>query len=443
MMKNLFVRILMLFVPCSALFVEWANAQSSYQPSAANLEARKEFETDRFGVFLHWGIYATYAQGEWYLETGKLKNAEYSKAADCFYPVRFDARQWVRAIKDAGAKYICITSRHHDGFSMFKTTASPYNIVDGTPFKRDVLAELAEACKEEGIKLHFYYSLLDWIREDYPVGRSGRNSGRTGGKADYDSYFSFMKGQVKELLTNYGDIRALWFDGYWDHDSDKTPFDWRMPEFYNYIHTLRPACLIGNNHHIAPIEGEDFQMFERDLPGENKSGFSANQTVSRLPLEMCETMNGMWGYKVGDLNYKSVTDIVRMLVRAAAKGSNLLLNIGPRPNGELPDLALDRLKGVGEWMRLFGATVYGTQAGCVEPQEWGVSTQKDNQLYLHVFSLNSQQLQVSLKQKVKSVTEYLSGTKLDFRQQKDGSLAITLPSVPTATDYVIHVTLKK
>ncbi|HCE47859.1 MAG TPA: alpha-L-fucosidase [Prevotellaceae bacterium] len=441
-MKRLFPRVLLLFLPCCMAISLPLAAQPIYEPTPENMEVRKEFEADRFGIFLHWGIYSEYAQGEWYLEFGKLRNSEYSKAADCFYPVRFDARRWVRSFKEAGARYICITARHHDGFSMFKTSASPYNIVDATPFRRDVLAELAAACKEEGLKLHFYYSLLDWVREDYPIGKSGRHTGRVGNKADYNAYFDFMKSQIRELLTNYGDVRALWFDGYWDHAGEQPAFDWRMPELYRYIHSLRPACLIGNNHHISPISGEDFQMFERDLPGENKAGFSG-QAVSHLPLEMCQTMNGMWGYKVADLNYKSVKDMVRLLVRAAAKGSNLLLNIGPRPNGELPDLSIDRLKGIGQWMKLYGETIYGTQAGCVGAQEWGVSTQKGMQLFLHVMSSEPRQVLVPLKQKVKGVVEFLSGRKLPYKQQKDGSLLITLPERGDEIDYVITVTLKK
>ena len=186
--------------------------------------------------------------------------------------------------------------------------------------------------------LHYYYSLLDWMREDYPVGRTGHDTGRKGNMQNYDSYFNFMKQQVKELLTNYAPIRAVWFDGYWDHDSDKTPFDWRMPEFYEYIHSIQPDCLIGNNHHIATIEGEDFQMFEQDLPGQNTSGFAPNQIVSDImPLEMCMTMNKSWGYNVKDQEYKSVSKIIQTLATAVSLNSNLLLNIGPRADGREMD----------------------------------------------------------------------------------------------------------
>ena len=167
------------------------NAQT-YTPSEGNIQARKDFVNERFGIFLHWGIYASYAQGEWYLNTGKLNKDEYAKAASGFYPIRYNASDWVKAFKDAGAGYVTITSRHHDGFSMFDTKASDYNIVKATPYGRDVMKDLDEACLKEGLHLQFYYSILDWIREDYPVGESGRFSGRKGDSQNYDSYLAFM-----------------------------------------------------------------------------------------------------------------------------------------------------------------------------------------------------------------------------------------------------------
>jgi len=262
-----------------------------------------------------------YGQGEWYLNSGGLLDSEYSKAAKGFYPSEFNADEWAKAFKDAGAGYVTLTSRHHDGFSMFKTATSDYNIVDGTPFGRDVVGELAKACKDNGLRYHLYYSTLDWHREDYPLGRCGLNTGRKGDKQDFNSYFNFMKQQVKELLTNYENVDGLWFDGNWDHQ--EKGFDWRMPEFYSYIHSIKPSCLIGNNHHSDIIEGEDFQMFERDLPGQNTAGFSDGQEISNsLPLEMCQTMlNGAWGYQVKVLDYKTVDEIINLLVKCASKNS--------------------------------------------------------------------------------------------------------------------------
>lgn len=428
-----------------------ASAQNNYVPTEDNLKAREAFEDMRFGIFIHWGIYSMFAQGEWYLNNG-LNAQEYAKAAGGFYPASFDAREWVKAIKASGAKYITFTSRHHDGFSMFDTAVSDYDIIDATPFKRDIIGELAQACHEEGIALHFYYSLLDWTREDYPVGRTGLNTGRKGDAQNYDTYRTFMKDQITELMTKYGKIGAIWFDGHWDHDSDEVPFDWRYDDIYSHIHFLDDACLIGNNHHITPIKGEDFQMFERDLPGENTTGWADEQTVSTLPLEMCQTMNGMWGYKVADQNYKSVHELVQLIVKAASKGSNLLMNIGPQPDGKLPATALERLEGVGKWMGIYGDSVYGTDASGLPEQEWGVTTRKGNTLYLHVFEPSSGKISISLKDfrlepaagksrrmKIKSVTAMNGGAALTYAYAKDGTLTVTLPPAATAPDYVVEV----
>ena len=429
-------RICLLLSLCLAALVS-VDAQT-YVPSEDNMAARAEFEGFRFGIFLHWGIYSEFAQGEWYLNSG-LTHEEYSKVASCFYPVRYDAEAWVKAFKDAGAKYVTFTSRHHDGFSMFHTRQSRYNIVDATPYGRDVLKDLSAACAKEGIRLHLYYSILDWMRPDYPVGRTGLKTGRTL-RPNYESYFRFMQAQVQELLTNYAPIGGLWFDGYWDHDSDSIPFDWRMPEFYRFIHQLQPSCLIGNNHHITPIEGEDFQMFERDLPGENTAGLSG-QEISRLPLEMCQTMNGMWGYKVADQNYKSTEELVRLIARAAAKGSNLLLNIGPQPNGELPATALDRLKGIGQWMRVNGESIYGTQATQIPEQSWGVSTQKSNRLYLHVFEAADGFIQLPWSTaKPRSVKALATGEALAYElNRKAKTLRVKMPNEYDKTDFVVEI----
>uniref|UniRef100_A0AB33JTL7 alpha-L-fucosidase n=4 Tax=unclassified Prevotella TaxID=2638335 RepID=A0AB33JTL7_9BACT len=411
-------------------------AEQKYVPTPENLEARKEFEGFRFGIFLHWGIYSEFAQGEWYLNS-RINKDEYAKVASCFYPLNFDANAWVKAIKESGAKYITFTSRHHDSFSMFHTAESKYNIVDATPFKRDVLKELSTACEQQDMRLHVYYSILDWIREDYPIGRTGLHTGRNL-TPNYDTYFTFMKNQIREILTNYGKVGAIWLDGYWDHDSDSIPFNWRMEEFYRYIHSIQPSCLVGNNHHITPIDGEDFQMFERDLPGENKAGLSG-QDISKLPLETCETMNGMWGYKVADQNYKTTNQLVELLVRSAGKGANLLLNIGPQPNGELPALALDRLQGLGKWMKQYGETVYGTQASEVGEAKWGTSTAKDNKIYLHVFDASQSKITFAINKKPKKVIDFVTRRPLACQYDKKTKQATVTFTADTTPDYVIEL----
>ncbi len=427
-----------LVVSCFAVVACTSTLQAqNYQPTEKNLENRANFEKERLGIFLHWGFYSMFGRGEWVLEQQSLNKDEYACAAAGFYPSKFSASEWVKAFKDAGAKYMCITSRHHDGFSMFDSKATDFDIMDATPFKRDIIGELSKACDEEGIAFHLYYSLLDWTREDYPVCNTGKNTGRKGDQQNYDSYFNFMKAQMKELLTQYN-TRALWFDGFWDQSKE---FDWRMDEFYKYIHGIKPECLIGNNHHLAPIDGEDFQMFERDLPGENTAGFSAGATIGKLPLEMCQTMpTGTWGYSVNDMSFRSVEELIRLLVKAVSKNSNLLINIGPRADGTLPDLALDRLKGMGEWMRKYGDTIYGNGAGSLPEQSWGVSTSCGNTEYLHLFTYDNTTLEIPFTGKVKKVNLFDGHQPLKYKLNKKAkTLTIELGQVPSGIDTIIEI----
>lgn len=227
----------------------------------------------KFGIFIHWGIYSMFGQGEWYMQNANLDWQEYQKAASAFYPHLFDANEWVSAIKASGARYITFTSRHHDSFSMWQTDQSDYNIVEATPFGRDVVGELADACHKQGMRLHLYYSHLDWRRADYPLGRTGHGTHREL-KPNWPTYLQFMEAQLYELLTRYGDIGAIWFDGVWDHDQDSIPFNWDLERQYALIHQLQPRCLVGNNHHEAVKPGEDIQIFERDVPGQNLAGLA-------------------------------------------------------------------------------------------------------------------------------------------------------------------------
>ena len=414
-------------------------AASTYQPTESNLQARKAFSDRRFGIFLHWGIYSMFGQGEHYMTNAGINRGEYAKAAYGFFPSRFNAKEWVTAFKQAGAKYICFTTRHHDGFSMFATKQSDYNIVDGTPFRRDVLRELTDECRRQGLAVHFYYSHIDWTRDDYPAGFTGRNTGKDPNKADWPSYFKFMNAQLTELVKNY-DPDAIWFDGMWDHGGDSKPFDWQLDEQYALLHSLKPSLLVGNNHHQKPIPGEDMQFFERDLPGENTAGMSG-QSIGALPLETCQTMNGMWGYKVIDQNYKSVSELIRLLVGAAGKGANLLLNIGPMPDGELPAPSLDRLKGMGQWLDKYGETIYGTVAGDVPTQPWGVTTRKGDRLFVHILSLTDNSLFLPVKAKVRKAIDFQTKKPLRFSQSSEGVL-VHLGEVPQGADFIVELQTK-
>ena len=400
------------------------------------MKARKDFADAKFGIFLHWGLYSMFGQGEWYMTNENINCHEYAKVAQAFYPHNFNAHQWITAIKKSGARYITFTTRHHEGFSMWDTKQSDYNIMH-TPYGKDIVKQLADECHRQQIGIHLYYSHLDWTRDDYPIGRTGRGTGRTAGKANWPAYYDFMNKQLTELLSNYGKINAIWFDGWWDHDQDSIPFNWELPEQYALIHRLQPACLIGNNHHQHPFEGEDIQIFERDVPGENKAGLSG-QDISRLPLETCQTMNGMWGYKVKDQNYKTARDLIQLLVRTSGKGANLLLNIGPQPDGSLPAVALNRLEEIGKWLSENGETIYGTTGGEVAVGDQVVSTRKGNKCYLHVLSNELKQLQFSYQHKIKRVTSFATKEKLKFKQSGK-EVVITLPQTLDLTDYIIVV----
>ncbi len=411
----------------------------AYTPTPEIIKSQNDFQNDRFGIFIHWGIYSMFGQGEWYLNYGP-EAEEYSKAASAFYPANFNASEWAQAIKGSGARYICFTSRHHDGFSMWHTDQNKYNIVDATPFKRDVLRELADACRDNDLSLHLYYSHLDWIRDDYPQGRTGKTTGRDSLRnSDWKSYRKFMDNQLTELLTKYGPVRAIWFDGLWDHDEDPVPFDWELESQYELIHKLQPSCMIGNNHHLAPFPGEDIQIFERDLPGQNTAGLSG-QEVSKLPLETCNTMNGMWGYKVVDTNYKDSKTLIHYLVKTAGLGANLLLNIGPQPNGELPAMALSRLKDIGQWMGKYGETIYGTQ-GSDFNADWGTSTRLGNRLFIHILTPDSKDIYVPVKEDVKCAVLYDDRNRRVRFSNKEGGIILHLDTIPDKIDNIVELTL--
>ena len=382
-------------------FANISYAQTNYHPTPENIKARQWFANAKFGLFIHWGVFSIPCAGEWVMNNRGITVKNYTRLKDFFNPIEFNAHNWVKLAKDAGMQYITLITRHHDGFSMWNTKYSDFNIMN-TPYKKDIVKMIADECHKQGVKLFLYYSLLDWRRDDYPfeTGRTGQKSGRTG-KGNYANYLQFMKNQLTELLTNYGSIAGIWFDGNWDQtnpegDKDMTPrINWKYDEIYSLIHKLQPACLIGNNHHLAPIAGEDFQMFEKDLPGENKGGLSFQKPSEMMPLETCETINNSWGYNITDTTYKTPKQLIDYLVKANGYGANLLLNIGPMPNGAIQQEFIDRLHYMGNWLKIYGSTIYNTTGGYIKPQDWGCITQKENKLFIHVLKENTKEIILS------------------------------------------------
>ncbi len=423
-----------LLLPFFLLLAITVQSQQAYSPSPENLRAREWFQDAKFGMFIHWGVYSIPGDGEWVMNNQRIDKQTYQKLPAFFNPIGYDPKEWVALAKAAGMKYITITSKHHDGFAMWDSKVSDYDIIDRTPYKKDVLKMLAEECNRQGIKLFFYHSHLDWYQENYfPRGNTGQSAGRPE-SGDWYRYLDYMDSQLRELLTGYGEIGGIWFDGIWD----KKGADWRLDKTYGLIHSLQPSCLIGNNHHLAPFPGEDFQMFEKDLPGHNTTGFSGEQKVGDLPFETCETMNGSWGFNLQDKNYKPTKDLIRYLVKAAGYNSNFLLNVGPMPDGKIQPEFVAALRELGAWMEKYGETIYGTRGGPITPRSWGVTTRKGNKVYVHLLDLEDNNLLLpDFGRKVKSITVFNSGTKLKFRQDAYGITISVPPAVTDDTDTVL------
>jgi alpha-L-fucosidase len=385
------------FKICTIVFLIFFISVSAFSQYLNETKSEKDkrmqwWRNAKFGLFIHWGIYSVPAgewegeknYAEWIREQAHIPLKVYDKFVSEFDPVKYNPEQWVRMAEDAGMKYIVITSKHHDGFCMFDSKYTDFNIMS-TPYHKDVLKALADAAHKAGIKICFYYSIMDWHHPDYLPRRSWEKD-RPVGNADFDKYFQYMKNQLRELLTNYGEISVLWFDGQWEDWSEK----YGKP-LYTYVRSLQPNIIINDRIRAGNIGMEgttnpdnmngDFQTPEQEIPATGMPG---------IDWETCMTMNDHWGYNKNDDNWKTTTDLITKLVDIASKGGNFLLNVGPTSEGLFPPKAVDRLKGIGKWMKVNGDAIYGTKASPFKDLSWGKCTQEEinsgTRLYLEVFN---------------------------------------------------------
>ncbi len=402
------------------------SAQEKYQPSPDNLAARQWYQDAKFGMFIHWGASSLLMDGEWVMENRKIPIAQYERMAPFFNPTGFDAAEWVALAKTAGMKYIVLISKHHDGFALWDSAVSDWDVVDRTPWKQDIVRLLSDEARRQELRFFVYYSQLDWHHTDYfPRGMTGRSAGRPD-SGQWSRYLNYMDAQLRELLTGYGPIGGIWFDGMWD----KPDADWRLERTYRMIHELQPATLIIPNHHKAPLPGEDVQTFEKDLPGSNTAGFNTT-SVGALPLETSETMNDSWGFRLDDHAFKSPTTLIRELVNAAGRNANFLLNIGPMPSGKIQPEFVTNLTAIGAWMQRHGEAIYGTRGGPITPRPWGVTTQKGDRVYLHLLDWKDRTLALpALTRTVKSARMLDSGLVVTVRQTPEG-ITLLLPTRPS------------
>ncbi len=407
------------------------------------------FRDARFGMFIHWGLYAIPGgvwkgqpdggAGEWILNGAKIDPAEYRPLQGEFNPVQFNADEWVRIAKAAGQKYIVITSKHHDGFCLWDSAVTTFDAA-GSPFKRDILKELAEACERGGIQLCFYHSIMDWTHPDYLPRRAW--DPRKAEDADFDRYVGYMKSQLRELVSGkYGKVGILWFDGEWE---DSWTHELGL-DLAKYVRSLDPDIIINNRvdkgrSGMAGLDaaGEwagDYGTPEQEIPATGLPG---------IDWETCMTMNHTWGWKTADEDWKSPERLIRDLCDIASKGGNFLLNVGPQPDGRIPQASIDRLMAMGRWMETNGESIYATSASPFSALSWGRCTQKPlpggaTRLYFHVFDWPAagtdgtvSLLLPGLESNVTAV-RLLGATAYESKATKgDGGWSITLPA--TAPD---------
>ncbi len=455
LMKKLRLLTLLALSLCAAQFPASAaeTADPFFNETPAQRDARmKWFRDARFGLFIHWGVYAVPAgewegkthYGEWFLEETKIPVSRYEKFADEFNPVAFDAKEWVRYAKDAGMKYIVITSKHHDGFGLWDSKLTDWDIAR-TPFKRDPLRELAAACKEAGIVFCFYHSIMDWHHLDWGTRRAWNDLAANADQPDMDRYTDYMKGQLKELITGYGPLGILWFDGEWESPWTHE----RGVDLYRYVRSLQPSIIVNNRvgKGRSGMQGMDkgqgvgdYGTPEQEIP---PTGFGPG-----VDWESCMTMNGHWGYNKNDHNWKSTQTLVRNLIDCASKGGNYLLNVGPTAEGKIPAPSVQRLKEIGAWMDANHDAIYATTASPFKRLPWGRATKKvgaeGTTLYLHVFDWpqDGKLIVPGLKNEV-TVARFLASGKTIATQRAGDDWQLTVPATaPDALSTTIVLQIK-
>ncbi len=373
------------------------------------------FRDAKYGMFIHWGLYAVPAGewngkkvpgiGEWIMHNAKIPVPEYEKLAPQFNPTKFDARHWARVAKSAGMRYLVITSKHHDGFSLFDTAVNDYNIVDATPFRRDPMRELAAACRGEGIKFGFYYSIMDWHHPQ----ASDRHAPR---------YIAQMKEQLRELVLRY-DPALLWFDGewvsWWDQEKGR--------DLEAYLRRLKPNLVINNRIGKRKTDDGDYETPEQEIP---------KAAMGTRLWETCMTLNDTWGFKRDDHNWKSPQEVVHKLCDIASKGGNFLLNVGPTAEGVIPEPSVRILADAGRWLRENGEAIYGTTFSDLPQPPWGRITRKGSRLYLIVFDwpTSGQPLRLAVQNPVRRAALLKGGAGIQAVPDGNGSLALSLPAAP-------------
>ncbi len=358
-----------------------------------------------FGMFIHWGAYSALERGEWVMNRERWPIEEYEPIAHAWNPERFRPDEWVGMAKDAGMKYLVCTSKHHDGFCLFDSKLTDYTTAHSA-CGRDLMAELAEACHAGGLKLGFYYSLKDWHHPDYECGHRGDAEG-------HERFLEYIHGQVRELCSNYGELAVMWYDGGGLYDGE----GWKADEMNAMVRELQPEIVINNRSRVP----EDY-----DTPEQHVAASAAGRA-----WETCMTMNGSWGWHAGDRAWKSASELIATLVRVTSLGGNLLLNVGPRPDGAFPPEAAERLEQIGAWMRVNGEAIYGARRCPLQWGGFGQPTMVGDALYLVATKwLGSEMTVGMIKSPVARAVLLDTDQEIAFEQAEDRLWLRGLPELP-------------
>ncbi|PWH12043.1 MAG: alpha-L-fucosidase [Anaerolineae bacterium] len=426
---------------------------------AARNERTQWFRQARFGMFIHWGLYAIPARGEWVRSHERLSNEDYQPYFDEFHPTCYDPQAWAALARRAGMQYAVLTAKHHDGFCLFDSQLTDYKSTN-TPCRRDLVREYVDAFRAEGLRVGLYYSLLDWHHPDYPaygdrfhpMRDNPQYKNRT---QDFNRYLEYFHGQVRELLTNYGPIDIIWFDFSYDQMSGET---WRATALVEMARTLQPNLLIDNrldasgdtNRSIESLEPPpycgDFACPEQIIPPQGLT----DEVGRPVPWEACLTLNNHWGYCAADHDYKSPRQVIRALVECVSKGGNMLLNVGPNAHGEIPPESVEILEQVGKWMRHNGESIYGCGQAPLPKPEWGRYTQNGNMLYAHIFERGIGPINLrGLNGKIRKARLLADGSEIKLSRPwnvhdypQDAFIEFPSAHLPDETDTVVALELE-
>ena len=448
--KTLFTTFLMILL---LIISQISPAQLPKETEAQKMQRMKWWTDARFGMFIHWGLYAMPARHEWVKNREKLTNEQYQKYFDMFNPDLYDPKEWAKMAREAGMKYVVLTAKHHEGFCLFDSKFTDYKSTN-TPVKKDLIKEYVEAFRAEGLKVGFYYSLIDWHHPDYTIDRN--HPQRQESDAEYEKlnkgkdiskYREYMKNQVRELLTNYGEISIIWFDFSFPGKNGKGRDDWDSENLLKLARSLQPGIIVDDRLDLRDVEGG----WDFTTPEQYKVDKWPEINGKRVPWETCQTFSGSWGYYRDETTWKSTAQLLELLIESVSKGGNLLLNVGPTARGTFDERAQERLNSMGEWMKVNSRSVYGcteAPAGFTAPGNTVLTYNPvTNRLYIHLLAYPMGRLTLkNMADKVKYVQFLHDASEISMSAPREGGqndLSLTLPVLqPPVEIPVLEVFLK-